>query len=306
MKNYGKSLLYITLGAFLYVVGINYFIATAGIFSSGLMGLAQEATQTVNFVFNFGWETTSQTYLFVQTIFYWIMNLPAIILGYSRVGKNFTTKTLICSFILVPIGLNVLVPNGSLLLDVNGELTLASMILSAIIGGALTGLGMGIIFRNGASSGGTDILATYLALFKGKSFGKYNLFINIVVMAWSILLYNDITAAVLLLILIFVQSQTVDFIYNFHDKVTLFVVTTKEKEIHDYLIDNSNRRTYTKINAVQGYTQKDTQLLFLVINKEEEADVIRYLKEIDENCFIDLITTKDVSGNFINKFQTRL
>ncbi len=306
MKNYGKSLLYITLGTFLYVVGINYFIATAGIFSSGLMGLAQEATQTVNFVFNFGWETTSQTYLFVQTIFYWIMNLPAIILGYSRVGKNFTTKTLICSFILVPIGLNVLVPNGSLLLDVNGDLTLASMILSAIIGGALTGLGMGIIFRNGASSGGTDILATYLALFKGKSFGKYNLFINIVVMVWSILLYNDITAAVLLLILIFVQSQTVDFIYNFHDKVTLFVVTTKEQEIHDYLIDNSNRRTYTKINAVQGYTQKDTQLLFLVINKEEEADVIRYLKEIDENCFIDLITTKDVSGNFINKFQTRL
>ncbi len=306
MKNYGKSLLYITLGAFLYVVGINYFIATAGIFSSGLMGLAQEATQTVNFIFNFGWETTSQTYLFVQTIFYWIMNLPAIILGYSRVGKNFTTKTLICSFILVPIGLNVLVPNGSLLLDVNGDLTLASMILSAIIGGALTGLGMGIIFRNGASSGGTDILATYLALFKGKSFGKYNLFINIVVMVWSILLYNDITAAVLLLILIFVQSQTVDFIYNFHDKVTLFVVTTKEKEIHDYLIESSNRRTYTKINAVQGYTQKDTQLLFLVINKEEEADVIRYLKEIDENCFIDLITTKDVSGNFINKFQTRL
>ncbi len=302
-----RDLAFITLGTFIYVVGINYFIATAGIFSSGLMGLAQEATQTVNLIFNYGWETTSKTYLFVQTIFYWLMNLPAIFLGYSRVGRKFTTKTLICSFVLVPIGLNTLIPNGSLLLDVNGELTLASQILSASVGGALTGLGMGIIFRYGASSGGTDILATYLALFKGKSFGKYNLFINIIVMIWSILLYGEIKAAVLLLILIFVQSQTVDYIYNFHDKVTLFVVTTKEDEIREkFKKFPKNRRTYTKINAVQGYTRTDAEMLFLVINKEEEQAVVKFLKEIDDNCFIDSIKTKDVSGNFVNKFQTRL
>lgn len=307
MKEYARDLAYIMVGTIIYVIGINYFIATAGIFASGLMWLAQEATQTVNLIFGYGWETTSSSYMMVQTIFYWLMNLPAIILGYSRVGKKFTTKTLICSFILVPIALNTLIPSGSLLLDVNGELTLASQILSAIVGGALTGFGMGIIFRNGASSGGTDILATYLALFKGKSFGMYNLFINIIVMIWSILLYGEIKAAVLLMILIFVQSQTVDFIYNFHDKVTLFVVTTKEEQLREYFQNNpNNRRTYTKINAVQGYTQKESQMLFLVINKEEEAEVINYIKKVDENCFIDLIKTKDVSGNFINKFQTKL
>ncbi len=300
-----KTLFMLALGSLIYVLGINYFIVTANIFSAGLMGLAQEFAQTINHIFSFGWSNTSSQYLTVQTFAYWGLNLPALILGFTKVGKKFTTKTLICSFVFIPLFMNILVPESSLLLDIDGQLTLASQVLSAVVGGTLTGMGMGIIFRYGGSSGGTDIVATYLALFKGKSFGKYNLMINLVVITWAVILFNDFKVAILLLILIFVQSRAVDYFYNFHDKVTLFAITTKEDEIREIVLSTTDR-TYTKLNATLGYSQTEAALLMIVINKEELDLAINAFKKADPDCFIDVISTASISGNFENRFKTQL
>lgn len=300
-----KTLFMLALGSLIYVLGINYFIVTANIFSAGLMGLAQEFAQTINHIFSFGWSNTSSQYLTVQTFAYWALNLPALILGFTKVGKKFTTKTLICSFVFIPLFMNILVPESSLLLDIDGQLTLASQVLSAVVGGTLTGMGMGIIFRYGGSSGGTDIVATYLALFKGKSFGKYNLMINLVVITWAVILFNDFKVAILLLILIFVQSRAVDYFYNFHDKVTLFAITTKENEIREIVLSTTDR-TYTKLNATLGYSQTEAALLMIVINKEELDLAINAFKKADPDCFIDVISTASISGNFENRFKTQL
>lgn len=300
-----KTILMLILGSFIYVLGINYFIVTANIFSAGLMGLAQEFAQTINVIFGFGWTNTASQYLTVQTLAYWALNLPAIILGFTKVGKRFTAKTLLCSFILIPLFMNFLILDSSLLLDVNGQMTLASQVLSAVVGGTLTGMGMGIIFRYGGSSGGTDIVATYLALFKGKSFGKYNLLINMIVIVWAVILFQDIQVAILLLILIFVQSRSVDYFYNFHDKVTLFAITTKEEELRKIVL-STNDRTYTKLNATLGYSQTEAALLMIVINKEELELAISAFKKADPDCFIDVISTASISGNFENRFKTQL
>lgn len=300
-----KTLFMLVLGSLIYVLGINYFIVTANIFSAGLMGLAQEFAQTINHIFSFGWSNTSSQYLTVQTFAYWALNLPALILGFTKVGKKFTTKTLICSFVFIPLFMNILVPESSLLLDIDGQLTLASQVLSAVVGGTLTGMGMGIIFRYGGSSGGTDIVATYLALFKGKSFGKYNLMINLVVITWAVILFNDFKVAILLLILIFVQSRAVDYFYNFHDKVTLFAITTKEDELREIVLSTPDR-TYTKLNATLGYSQTEAALLMIVINKEELDLAINAFKKADPDCFIDVISTASISGNFENRFKTQL
>lgn len=300
-----KTLFMLALGSLIYVLGINYFIVPANIFSAGLMGLAQEFAQTINHIFSFGWSNTSSQYLTVQTFAYWSLNLPALILGFTKVGKKFTTKTLICSFVFIPLFMNILVPESSLLLDIDGQLTLASQVLSAVVGGTLTGMGMGIIFRYGGSSGGTDIVATYLALFKDKSFGKYNLMINLVVITWAVILFNDFKVAILLLILIFVQSRAVDYFYNFHDKVTLFAITTKEDELREIVLSTTDR-TYTKLNATLGYSQTEAALLMIVINKEELDLAINAFKKADPDCFIDVISTASISGNFENRFKTQL
>lgn len=304
MKNHLKDLWMLIIGSLIYVIGINYFIVTANIFSAGLMGLSQEFAQTVNLLFDFHWTNISSEYLLVQTLAYWTLNLPAIILGFWKVGGKFTGKTLFCSFVLIPLFMNLLIPNGSIILD-NGQITLTTQILSAIVGGILTGIGMGIIFKHGASSGGTDIVATYLALFKGKSFGAYNLLINMVVIIWAVILYNDINVGILLLILIFVQSKAVDYIYNFNEKVTLLVITLKEFEISRAILETPNR-TFTKIDAVTGYSKDQAALLLLVVNREEVNLASITFKNIDENCFIDVLSTDSIVGNFENRFKSRL
>ncbi len=153
--------------------------------------------------------------------------------------------------------------------------------------------------------GCTDIVATYLALFKGKSFGKYNLMINLVVITWAVILFNDFKVAILLLILIFVQSRAVDYFYNFHDKVTLFAITTKEDELREIVLSTPDR-TYTKLNATLGYSQTEAALLMIVINKEELDLAINAFKKADPDCFIDVISTASISGNFENRFKTQL
>lgn len=300
-----KSIVMLIIGSLIYVIGINLFIVTANIFSAGLMGLAQEFAQTVNVVLGKGWSNTGSEYLLVQTFAYWALNLPAIILGFAKVGKKFTAKTLICSFIVIPLFMNLIVTDTSFLLDINDELTLASQVLSAVVGGVLTGTGMGIIFKYGGSSGGTDIFATYLALFKGKSFGAYNLLINMVVIIWAVILYQNVEVAILLLVLIFVQSRAVDYVYNFHDKMTVFVITTHEDEIRDVVLSTKDR-TYTKLNATLGYSQADASLLLIVMNKEEVPIATNAFKRVDPDCFIDVISTNSISGNFENRFKSQL
>lgn len=300
-----NGMLMLILGSLVYVIGVNVFIATAGIFSSGLMGIAQEIAQTVNLIFDFGWTTTSSQYLLMQTVGYWVLNLPAIFLGFTKVGKKFSIKSLVCAFIFIPIFMNIVVVKQSLVLDVGGELTLASQMLSALVGGALTGAGMGIIFKYGGSTGGSDIFATYLALFKNKSFGIYNMLLNLVVIIWAMALFGSFQVAILLLILIFVQSKSVDFVYNFHEKVTMFVITTKEHEVRDIVFSN-HERTYTKLNATLGYSQAEAAMLLIVVNKEEVKFMVDKFKDADPTCFIDIVSTKQVVGNFENRYKAIL
>lgn len=304
-KKFILDMLFITIGSFIYVIGINYFIVSAHIFSSGLMGLAQESAETFNQIFKMHWTSTSTNYLLIQTISYWLMNLPTIYLGFKKVGIKFTVKTLIASFIIIPLFINLLVPQGSLLLDTNGSLSLASQTLSAIMGGILTGIGMGVIFRHGGSSGGTDIVATYLALFKGKSFGIYNLLINSVVMIWAVFLFGKLETVIMLCILIYVQSNVIDMIYNFQEKISLIVITKKEEELKRLFVEDL-KRTYTSTKALSGYSQADSSFIYLVINKEEERYITKKIQSIDNQSFISTLNTKSVYGNFSNKFKERL
>ncbi|MFK4935466.1 YitT family protein [Lactococcus garvieae] len=305
LKYFMKDMLFVVFGAILYVIGINYFIVPSHIFSSGLMGFAQETAETINLIIKAGWSSTSSIYLLVQTVAYWLMNIPAIYLGMRKVGLKFTSKTLLTSFIIIPFFLNILIPQQNLLLEANGQLSLASKALCSIIGGVFTGTGMGIIFKYGGSSGGTDILATYLSLFKGKSFGIYNILINVIVMIWAFLLFGNLDIIVMLFILIYVQSKVVDSVYNFQETVSMLIISTKEKELKPFLL-NEAKRSYTYTKAISGYSQTDSCIIFLVINKEEEIYISNKIKAIDTKSFISVLPTINVYGNFFNKFSERL
>lgn len=304
MKNKFTGYLQIVFGCLIYVIGINLFLAPANIFTTGLMGIAQESAQTINLIFGIGLSNSDSKFLLIQTCIYWAMNLPMIIFGFMKVGKKFTLKTLMTSLVIIQIFINVITINHSLIVDVGGDLTLAAELLSLITGSILIGIGLGLIIKNQASAGGTDILAIYLSLFKKKSFGLYNLLINLVVVIWAVALTGDLTNGVLILISLYIQSYVVDLTYNYNSKVTVLIFTTKIKEVGDYIIDNN--RTYTFVDAKKGYTKEATNMLVVVLNKEEKDILSDEVLAIDEGAFIDILHTEKIVGNFKNRYLENL
>lgn len=303
MNEHVKKGLQIILGAIIYVIGVNFFLAPAGIFTTGLMGIAQEITGTLNLIFNIGLKSTDNTFVLMQTTAYWALNLPIIVFGFKKVGKKFSIKTFFISSVLIQFLFNVLIIDHNIILE-NGMETLSSDLLSLITGSILIGLGMGMILKNQATTGGTDILAVYFSLFKGKSFGTLNLAINLVVVLWAILLTGDITSGVLILIAVYIQSYVVDVIYNYNRKSTLQVFTSKEEEISEYII--RNKRSFTLFKAQSGYQKKDINVILIVVNQEEKKYFINEFTKIDPNVFIDVLKTEGVIGNFRNKYMDNL
>lgn len=303
-KIFKREYLEILIGCLLYVVGINFFLVPANIFTTGLLGIAQEATETINLILNLNMSNSGSDFLFLQTLIYWGMNLPMIIFGFKKVGKKFTLKTLVTSLIVIQILINFLTISHPLIADVNGEMTLAAELLALLGGSVLIGLGLGLIIKNQASSGGTDILAIYLSLFKKKSFGLYNLLINLVVVVWAVALSGDITKGILILIAVYIQSTVIDLTYNYNSKVTIIVMTTKLEEIGECIL--SHKRTYTCVSAKSGYQKNDMSMIILVLNQEEKTVISKEILEIDPKAFVDILLTDKIVGNFENKYIANL
>lgn len=290
----------IFIGCFIYVVGINVFLVPSNIFTTGLMGMAQEFTQTLNAIFDMNLQTTSQTFLYIQTFTYWCLNIPMIYLGFKKVGREFTLKTLVASLIFTQILINVIVFEGNLILDTTGNITLASQILSTIIGSSLIGLGTAIVIKSKCSMGGTDILVMYLSLKRGGSFGHFNIMINLIVAVWSVFLTGSITTSIMILLSLFTQSYVTNLCYNYNKKVSLFIITKKGDEIGEFII--KQKRTFNRLYGRTGYENSEMELLLTVINQEEVGALVHELKLIDAHVFIDVLETKQLVGTFENKY----
>lgn len=303
MSNPIKSNIQLLIGCIIYVLGINLFLVPSGIFTTGLMGLAQEFAQTINLLFDMSLNNNDKTYLLIQTIAYWAMNIPIIIFGYSKLGKRFIIRTLIVSSVVIQILVNTIVIDHNIITDLDNTVTLASTLLSLGVGSILIGVGLGLIIKNDASSGGTDIIAMYLSIYKGKSFGAFNLLLNMIVVVWSILLTSDITGGILILISLYIQSAVVDFVYNYNQKVTMLIVTKKPHEIGKCILDTG--RTYTQMHGQQGYSKNEIELLIAVVNSEEVKYQIDLMRKIDDDVFIDVVRTTSLSGNFVNRYTMK-
>jgi len=166
---------YIIVGAVIYAFGMNIFIVPMGLYSSGLMGLAQilrtlaEQYLGVNFGFD------------ISGVLSFVLNIPLMILVYKTVGKSFIIKSAFC--VAMQSVFLSLVPVTEIIDDT---------LTSCIIGGILCGFGIGITFQNGGSSGGVDIIGLYLAKKSSYSVGTISLMVNAVVFAGAFVILQDI------------------------------------------------------------------------------------------------------------------
>jgi len=276
------NLLWIAIGCFVFALGVNLFLSPADVYTTGLLGLSQELSTILTYLFN-----TPD----ITSILYLVLNIPAILLGWFKVGKKFTLRTFYAVILLSFF--TALIPSD--------KVFITDKLLAIITSGLFMGAGVGITLKHGSSTGGTDIFALFISLFRGKSFGVYNLALNSIVILLAILLNQDLNTGVYMLVSLYVTGIVVDKVHTANDKYTLYIVTSHLEEVREAMLSNLVRGL-TIFDTEGGKTCFKNNTIMTTIEKGELYSAIDIIKHADEKAFITILKTEKVVGTFENNY----
>ncbi|MCH5300657.1 MAG: YitT family protein [Ruminococcus sp.] len=270
----------IVLGAIVYAVSVVIFTAPNNIAPGGLTGIGT--------VLNYLYDLPIGVIIFV-------FNIPLFVWGAIENGIKFLTKTIVGTA-SISVAIDVM---GLFLTNYTGDLMLAS-----IFGGILNGLGLGIIFYSGGSTGGTDIVSLNIHKhYPHLSTGSIILAIDAVIIIFAAIIYKSLESALYAVIAIFVSIKVIDAInYGFSrdNGKAMFIVTNKYKEITDELF-MSVKRGVTLLEAQGGYKMDDKKVIMCALRPQQVHKVIKIIKSVDENAFTIVTTAGAISGNGFRK-----
>ena len=267
----------ILLGAVCYTVSVVCFIAPGNIPLGGVTGLAVLLGNL------FGWPAGGLTMLF---------NVPLFLLSWRRLGRRFlllTLGTVIATSLLLDI---LKAPVAALQLTYNGD-----HLLAALYGGVLGGLGLGLIFSRGATSGGVDILAKLVNdRYEHLSIGRINLVLNGVVILISAAAYRSVEAALYALVVQYVTAVVTDGILVGMDNASAaFIVTTEPQQTSDAIMTHLHRGV-TALPGTGMYSKEPRVTLLCAVRRYELTALKKIVLEADPSAFIILTGAREVLG----------
>ncbi len=309
-KKYYKnsiSILVIVIGAFLIALGTNFYLTPHHTFPLGLMGLSGEVANIIGFIPSVD---KQQTINLITWIIYLLLNIPLLILAWYKIGKKFTILTAFFVILVTIFGM-VLPSSTTGNYKIPTSFYISDPLVSIIFAAILLGSGLGIVLKYGGSTGGTDIVALYLAFYKKKSFTKYNFIFNFLIVIFAVLISfhpnissqledGQIYIAVLMMIMLVVWTSVVEFIHDSNKKVSLMIITNKKDEIIDW-ITNYSGRSATVINSQGAKTKIDNNIILVTMSYIEKKAFINKIKEIDDKVWITILETENVVGEFNDK-----
>lgn len=269
MTNFIKKLLVITFGATLAAFAIEWFLLPNSIIDGGITGISMMAS------------TISKKPLGIFTFF---LNLPFIFLALQKFGKKFVFRTF-WAVAVFSYALHFFEPYHAT----------KDPILSAVFGGILLGIGVGLILRTNAAIDGTEILAIRLSKKMGFSVGEIIMFLNVFIFLSAGLLYG-FDRAMYSILTYFIAYKMIDLtIEGFNETKSVLIVTDFSKEIGDCLMKSLDK-SVTYIDAEGGYTGKKKRIVFCVISRLEIVKLKNIVHSIDENAFIAIENVHEVEG----------
>ena len=168
-------------------------------------------------------------------------------------------------------------------------------LLGSLFGGILVGLGLGIVFRGKASTGGTDLAAQIITKFTGLTLGTSIALIDgMIVLAAAVVF--DIERGLYALIGLYVTSKTIDLVQvGFGRSKLVYIITTKQMEIRDAIYEDVDRGV-TKLTATGGYTDSERPILMVVVHQTEFTKLKQVVKNIDPAAFVIVSDASEVLG----------
>ena len=225
---------------------------------------------------------------------YFALNIILMIVGLKVLGKGFGIKT-IYGVILAAVMLSILQP-------LIPTPVVQEKFMSALIGGGLCGAGLGIIFTQGGSTGGTDIIALIITKYRNISPGRIILLCDVFIIGSSYLILNDIESSKRLETMVYgfvtmaVQAYTLDSILTGNrQSVQILIFSNHYDKIADMITENMSRGV-TIIDGKGWYSKENQKIIITLVRKNEASDVYRIIKSIDDKAFITVANVMDVFG----------
>ncbi len=218
-----------------------------------------------------------------------VLNIPVFIVGIKIMGRKYGLRSLLGMVI------------SSVLIDFfNQVVGLKSAtdnpILAAIYGGVMLGVGLGLVFRGRASTGGSDILGQILNRWTGMSVGIGIMLIDFFIISASGLAFRQLEAPLYGYIVLVISSKVIDMILEGWNYTKLVIITsTKTDEVQEFIL-NTLDRGGTALKSRTLYLGREGETIMTVIHRKQLAELKHYVKSIDPDAFVIINDTYAVLG----------
>jgi uncharacterized membrane-anchored protein YitT (DUF2179 family) len=284
----------IVIGSIILAAGFVFFISPYKIVPGGVYGIAIVIHYLTEGVFS--WAPSGLPIGLMGLI----MNIPLTIIGIKILGPRFGVKTVV-GFVLTSVFMD-------LITYFYGEAPLVAddALLSSIFGGVLVGLGLGLIFKSKATSGGSDIVAMIIAKYTKLPLGQLMIYVDSAIVLVGLLVFADWKIPLYSWIVIYITGKTIDIVLQGMsvDK-TLFIISDKFEEIRNRIINDLNRGG-TYIPGKGMYNGSDKTIIFTVVNRREMAVLQEYIHEIDPTAFLTVLEANEILGEGFKSLKEKL
>ncbi len=229
----------------------------------------------------------------------WCINIPILLLGLWKFGGKFIVSTVYCTA-LMSVMTNVLGTKIPALTD--------DVFLAAIYGGTLMAVGIGLVFKAGATSGGTDIIVKLLRLkFPHMKTGILFLFIDVAIVACSAIVFKNLETAMYAGLTVFVCSTVLDIVLYGKDSAKLiYIISDKAEDIAKRLLADLDLGV-TFVHGTGAYSGKEKKVIMCVVKKQVAPKTEDIVKEEDPMAFMIVTSATEIYGEgYKNLFSEKI
>lgn len=307
IKNYIKTFILMLIGTLLLSIASGIFLVPFSIVNGGISGISILLSKTGLL------NVDTWSYIVMWSLFF---------LGLIFLGVKFSLSTLVAT-IFYPIFLSIILrtsvaegviklllvdgmsidkSSGNILVTNMELMDIGRLIIIALTGGALTGIGCGITFNAGGSTGGVDVLVFIINKFTNLKTSILSLIIDgsIILIGIFVSIFGSssqgLYSGLVGILSAAACSGMIDVVYNSGSGLILDITTTKYKEINEYII-NVLGRSSTIYNAIGGYSKENKKVLRVVIRPREFIKIKDEVSEIDPKAFLFCYQAKQVTGD---------
>ena len=282
MLRHIKSILTIIFGAAIYAFGLTYFVVPHHLFEGGATGI----TLITYYLFNIPISVMNRN-----------INIPLFLLAWKIFGAQ-----PLYSSLLGPLSLSIwLAIFDKIPLSFNLE---GDLVIVALVAGVLLGLGLGIIFNAGGTTGGTDIVARILNKYTNISVGKLLFALDFLILMLILIIFQDLRLVTYTLLFDFIVSRVIDLIgEGGYAGKGFMIITQKPMEVADKINEELGRGV-TFISGQGYYSQKDLRIIYCIVARNEMIKMKELIHTIDPKAFITITEAHEILGEgftFVNE-----